>query len=642
MKTLKRVLSIVVLLATTCTSHAATNDLTSLLQQGLFEEEANRNLDAAIASYQSLATQFDKDRQIAATAVFRLGEVYRKLGKTNEAVVQYQRILRDFSDQQTLATLSRQNLTGLGAAAPRTSSAANGGATLDNLQSQYALLKSQLEQARNETNLDVVASLFDDSLLRDRLRLLEQARGILKSYQAKPESPGTLQSAEANLRSSEDFVEAARKRLFDLQELRLNILQSAIQQAGAGQSAQMAGSRQNEATPVTDDEEKEIRRIQQLIQNSPDLINAPRGGVNGDLTPLVSAALQGYLRVAQYLLDHGADVNFRFNKGTPLHSAVLSGNKAMVELLLSRGADINAKDGGGDTPLHTAVRNGFRAVAETLLDHKADANARNSESNGEQTPLHLAASRGNVDLTGLLLSKGADVNVKDRGGNTPLHSATYSGQTATIKALLDAKADINARNVEGETPLLVAAKYGKSDTAMALLAAGADPKLATTAQSWMNISPLHWAVAAGDEKLTQALLERGADPNLSASPRPTITSSSSGANASGSGTALMTACEQNKPALVNILLENGADPNVRYGDSTPLVVNMRANPEILRLLLEHKANPDAADIHEMTALHWLAMSDTAPTNAVALLLGNSTNVNAQDKNGNTPLLFAAE
>jgi hypothetical protein len=46
----------------------ATNDLTSLLQQGLFDEEANRDLTAAIADYQSLATQFDRDRQVAATA----------------------------------------------------------------------------------------------------------------------------------------------------------------------------------------------------------------------------------------------------------------------------------------------------------------------------------------------------------------------------------------------------------------------------------------------------------------------------------------------------------------------------------------------------------------------------------------------
>ena len=65
----------------------------------------------------SLAAQFDKDRQLAATAVFRLGECYRAQGKTNEAAAQYQRILRDFSDQNTLATLSRQDLTGMGMAA---------------------------------------------------------------------------------------------------------------------------------------------------------------------------------------------------------------------------------------------------------------------------------------------------------------------------------------------------------------------------------------------------------------------------------------------------------------------------------------------------------------------------------------------
>jgi tetratricopeptide (TPR) repeat protein len=91
-----------------------TNNLTILLQQGLFEEQANRNLDAAIADYQSLAAQFDKDRQLAATAIFRLGECYRAQNKTNEAAVQYQRVLRDFADQQTLSNLSRQNLTALG------------------------------------------------------------------------------------------------------------------------------------------------------------------------------------------------------------------------------------------------------------------------------------------------------------------------------------------------------------------------------------------------------------------------------------------------------------------------------------------------------------------------------------------------
>jgi len=91
---------------------AATNDITALLQKGLFEEEANHNLDAALRQYQAAVDGYDQDRQLAATAVFRLGECYRKLGKTNEAAVQYQRVLREFPDQTALATLSREYLAG--------------------------------------------------------------------------------------------------------------------------------------------------------------------------------------------------------------------------------------------------------------------------------------------------------------------------------------------------------------------------------------------------------------------------------------------------------------------------------------------------------------------------------------------------
>src|SRR5204862_8046270 len=68
-------------------------------------------------NYQALIARFDQNRQLAATAVFRLGECYRKLGRTNDAIAQYERIVREFSDEQMLATLSRQNLAGLGAIA---------------------------------------------------------------------------------------------------------------------------------------------------------------------------------------------------------------------------------------------------------------------------------------------------------------------------------------------------------------------------------------------------------------------------------------------------------------------------------------------------------------------------------------------
>src|SRR5690349_10430986 len=84
---------------------AATEDSTAVLQKGLFEEEANHDLNAAIQAYQSVIQKFDRDRKLAATAVFRLGECYRKQGNTNDANAQYERIIREFSDQTPLVTL---------------------------------------------------------------------------------------------------------------------------------------------------------------------------------------------------------------------------------------------------------------------------------------------------------------------------------------------------------------------------------------------------------------------------------------------------------------------------------------------------------------------------------------------------------
>src|SRR5579863_4900424 len=109
MKTKQLILSVIAAMAAGVgNGSGATNEVSGLLQKGLFEEEANLNLDAAIQAYQGVVTQTDKNHQFAATAIFRLGECYRKLGKTNEANAQYQRILREFPDQTELAKLSRE------------------------------------------------------------------------------------------------------------------------------------------------------------------------------------------------------------------------------------------------------------------------------------------------------------------------------------------------------------------------------------------------------------------------------------------------------------------------------------------------------------------------------------------------------
>src|SRR2546427_8972507 len=103
-----------VMLSALAHSSAATNDLASTLQRGLFEEEANHNYAAAIAAYEAVVSRFDDNRKLAATAIFRLGEVYRKQGKTNEATAQYQRVVREFADQSALVELSRGYVTAQG------------------------------------------------------------------------------------------------------------------------------------------------------------------------------------------------------------------------------------------------------------------------------------------------------------------------------------------------------------------------------------------------------------------------------------------------------------------------------------------------------------------------------------------------
>src|SRR5881394_731976 len=116
MKT-KNIVLLAVLLAGSDQVASAADNLSEALQKGLLEEEANHNLDAAIQAYQSVINQFDDQRKIAATAVFRLGEFYRKQGKTNEAVLQFQRVGREFADQDTLVRLSAQYVSASGISA---------------------------------------------------------------------------------------------------------------------------------------------------------------------------------------------------------------------------------------------------------------------------------------------------------------------------------------------------------------------------------------------------------------------------------------------------------------------------------------------------------------------------------------------
>lgn len=100
------------LVCATSSGVLAADDTNTTFELGILEEEANHQLDAAIRNYRDSLAYLVTNRNMLATAVFRLGECYRKEGKISEARIQYRRILRDFPDQTSLVRLSEEMVGG--------------------------------------------------------------------------------------------------------------------------------------------------------------------------------------------------------------------------------------------------------------------------------------------------------------------------------------------------------------------------------------------------------------------------------------------------------------------------------------------------------------------------------------------------
>lgn len=140
--------------------------------------------------------------------------------------------------------------------------------------------------------------------------------------------------------------------------------------------------------------------------------------------------------------------------------------------LLSRGFDPNTPNPDGDHGLLLAIREPSPKVVAALLGAKhIQVEARNRQ---DESPLMLAALKGLTDIAVRLVAQGADVN---KPGWTPLHYAATSGNLEIIRLLLDNHAYIDASSPNASTPLMMAAMYGTASAAKLLLESGADPTI---------------------------------------------------------------------------------------------------------------------------------------------------------------------
>ena len=373
-------------------------------------------------------------------------------------------------------------------------------------------------------------------------------------------------------------------------------------------------------------------------------------------TPLHKASYNRRPKIAQLLLDHGANAHAKNVQGRnslhllslSIHSVDSQDVHRLIEVLLGQGVDVNVVDKDHETPLHIASSFGKLKIAQLLLTHGAKADAENVQG---QTPLHIVCPEKKLfeidakDVGGalarlLLQQLGVDVNARDKHLDTPLHFASSSGHSEIALALLDHGANVNAHNSDGQTPLHRVTLHTGGEfphqLAQVLLEHGAD----VNARDKDQATPLHFASYTSKLGTIRVLLENGANihtKNIQGQTPLHIVSQ-------GDHNTILS-----KPVEVELFLSRGADVNVRDEDqATPfLLASFGVRRETAEILLQNGADVNAVNIHGQNAWHLVSQSQNLYFTDYyqdgtfgRLLLRHRLDIHKRDKDEKTPLHFA--
>ncbi|KAI8422531.1 hypothetical protein MSG28_006338 [Choristoneura fumiferana] len=281
------------------------------------------------------------------------------------------------------------------------------------------------------------------------------------------------------------------------------------------------------------------------------------------------------------------------------------------------------------TPLHLAAASGQIEVCKLLLELGANIDATDELG---QKPIHAAAQNNYSEVVQLFLQQHPNlVMATTKDGNTCAHIAAIQGSVKVIEELMkfDRTGVISARNkLNDSTPLQLAAEGGHADVVRVLVRAGAS----CTDENKAGLTAVHLAAEHGHTNV----LDSEAPTGVSLVP---VLGSESGL------TPLHLAAYNGNENVVRLLLNSAGvqvDAASTENGYNPLhLACFGGHMSIVGLLLSRSAELlQSTDRHGKTGLH--IASTYGHYQMVEVLLGQGAEINATDKNGWTPLHCAAK
>lgn len=181
----------------------------------------------------------------------------------------------------------------------------------------------------------------------------------------------------------------------------------------------------------------------------------------------------------------------------------------IADALIEHCGGLNGSETYGDIPLMKAA--GANDINLTKLLIAKGANIEIVDNSIDHaTPLLFACHKGSADTVAILLENGAEIEARDDLGKTPLIVAALSGSNASIiDLLLDFHADIDNCDREGMTALAWASKNGNLSVVKLLVNRGAT----IDSPDFFHTTPLIWACWKEHWDIADYLIQKGADIN---------------------------------------------------------------------------------------------------------------------------------